>query len=386
MKKSIYIDQAATSYPKPPVVIQAMQKSLKQSGNPGRASHHMARNAAKEVFTCRTLAAQMFDTSAERVVFTSNTTAALNMAIKGLLPPHTPHAKPPHILCSDMEHNAVYRPLVELQKQGRITFDTFDTLTNTPHRTTAAILDSLSRKCRPETIMVVCAHASNLCSATLPIKEIGEFCHKLGLYLVIDAAQSAGHMPIKVNEWHIQALCLPGHKGLLGPMGVGMLLLGENVMPHPILQGGNGVDSLLPHMGEDLPERLEAGTIPTPCIAGLGSGLRYIQEVGIDEISAHQNALGKQVCEALLHMPHVHLYVPHHQGGVVLFSVEGIPSEEVGQRLDQQGICVRAGFHCSALGHATLQTPDDGAVRASFGYMNTRKEADAFIDAVSKLK
>lgn len=381
----IYLDQAATTFPKPPEVLDAMTRFMTSAGgNPGRSSHRMALAAAEEVFACRQAAGEMFGVSPDRVVFTSGTTHALNMAIKGLLP-HCKHKKP-HILCSDMEHNAVYRPLWRLAQEGHITFDTFDTLPHTPHRTSEAILAAIRRKLRPETSMIVCAHASNICSATLPIGDIGALCRAMGLFFVVDGAQSAGHLSINVKDMHIDALCLPAHKGLLGPAGAGMLLLGEDVTLDTITQGGNGVDSLGGDMGTDTPERYEAGTLPSPCIAGLRAGLAYVKRIGIDAIARHETSLGTYVTEALMHMPHVEVYAPMHKGGVVLFSVAGMTSEEAGRRLDAEGLCLRPGFHCSALGHTTLKTPPSGALRASFGYFNTKKDAEALVAAVRGLR
>ena len=384
-KHLIYLDQAATTYPKPPEVIEAMTTFMRDmGGNPGRSSHALALSSAREVFACRNIASEMFDTTPDRVIFTTNTTQALNMAIKGLLPA-CKHKKP-HILCSDMEHNAVYRPLWRLQQEGKITFDTFDTLPLSPYRTTEAILASIRRKIRPDTSMIVCAHASNICSAVLPIREIGKLCHAMGILFVVDGAQSAGCLPIRMREMHIDALCLPGHKGLLGPMGVGMLMLGEHITLDTLIEGGNGVDSLRGDMGDDAPERYEAGTLPAPCIAGLRAGLQYIKQVGIDEIFHHEQTLGGYVVEALANMPHVKVYAPNHRGGVVLFSVSGMSSEEAGGVLDAGGFCLRPGFHCSALGHTTLGTPSGGALRGSFGYLNTKKEAEALVLAVRHLQ
>ncbi len=382
--KAIYLDHAATSFPKPREVITAVTHSMtKAGGNPGRSSHRLALSAAREVFACRETAGEMFGTAADRVIFTSGATHAINLAVKGLLP-YCKHKKP-HVLCSDMEHNAVYRPLCRLRDEGRITLSTFDTLPSSPHRTNEAILDAIRRKLRPETCMLVCAHTSNICSASLPVGEIGALCHAMGIYFVVDAAQSAGHIPLSMSEMHIDALCIPGHKGLLGPMGVGMLLLGEDITLDTLTEGGNGVDSMGTGMGNDTPERYEAGTLPTPCIAGLKAGMDYVSQVGLETVWAHECALGRYLTHALCTMPHIRVYAPDHEGGTVLFSVNGMTSEEAGRRLDGMGLCLRPGFHCSALGHTTLGTPEGGALRASFGYLNTKKDAEALVDAVNKM-
>ncbi len=378
--KLVYLDHAATSFPKPPAVVAAMADCQKyRCGNPGRGSHRLALAAAEEIYRCREMAASLFGCAPERVIFTLNTTHALNLAIKGLM------GRGGHALCSDMEHNSVYRPLYRMAQEGIITFDTFDTYPALSVRTDERILASLASKIRPDTRMVVCAHASNICSASLPIAKIGAFCRRRGIAFVVDGAQSAGIMEIDMQRMHIDVLCVPGHKGLLGPQGTGMLLLGEGVELDTLMEGGNGMDSLRGEMSEDTPERYEPGTLQTPAIAGLRAGLHHLQSVGVPTIRAHEQCLGARLRDALLEMLHVHVYAPWHEGSVVLFSVDGYTSEEVGQILDGQGICVRPGFHCSALGHRTLQTPAGGAVRASFGWDSREREADALIKAIRAL-
>ena len=380
-KAQIYLDQAATSFQKPPEVLRAMSEHmLNRGGNPGRGSHRLALAAAEEVYACREAASALFDLGhPERVIFTMNTTQALNLALRGFL------SKGDHVLCSDLEHNSVFRPLWAMQKEGRITFDIFSTFVASPLRNEEMILQDLERRIRPNTKMVVCAHASNLCSSVLPLEAIGHLCRRRGILFVVDAAQSAGVYEISMRQMGIDALCVPAHKGLMGPQGVGMLLLGEGITPTPLIFGGNGVDSLSGDMSEDMPEAYEAGTLPGAGISGLRAGMGFITRVGLDNIHRHEEKLGNRVKTALLRMPHVSVYAPHLEGGVVLFSVDGMTSEEVGAFLDRHGICVRPGFHCCALGHKTLKTPDEGAVRASFGYFNTEKECDYLITAVGLL-
>lgn len=377
----IYLDNAATSYQKPPEVLSAVKDYIRyHGGNPGRGSHKLSLGAAEEVFACREAAADLLGSShPERVVFTMNTTQALNFALLGSL------KKGDHVLCSDMEHNSVLRPLHALQAAGIITYDTFSTFPDLPFRTEEMILLDIERKLTPKTRMIVCTHATNICSLVLPIRAIGRLCRKRDMLFVVDGAQSAGIYDIHMEKDYIDALCLPGHKGLLGPQGVGMLILGERMMPSPVMFGGNGVSSLSADMSAELPEALEAGTLPGPAIAGLRAGMAFIRRVGTEEIRNHEARLGKYLTSGLLHMPHVTVYAPRQEGSVVLFSVHGRPSEEVGEFLDRQGICVRAGFHCNALGHKTLGTPDSGAVRASFGYENTEKDCDLLLSAIGLL-
>ncbi len=380
MKPTVYLDHAATSYPKPPVVTAAMTDCMKHSGgNPGRGSHRLSLAAAKEIYACREVAAELFGAQPERVIFTLNTTHALNLAIKGIL------GRGGHAVCSDMEHNAVYRPLYRLAADGIIDFDVFDTFPAAPARTPDQILSSLLSKIRPETRMVVCSHASNICSAALPLERIGALCRRMGILFVVDGAQSAGNLPIDLERMGIDVLCFPGHKGLLGPQGTGMMILGKGVTLDTLMEGGNGMDSLRGEMGEDTPERYEPGTLQTPAIAGLRAGMELVRSVGIETIGDHERRLGTALRDRLMQLPKVRVYAPFREGGVVLFSVEGYSSEEVAQRLDAEGICVRPGFHCSALGHRTLRTPAGGAVRASFGWTSKERDGEALLRVVKGL-
>ena len=380
MSRPVYLDHAATSFPKPSAVVSAVTDCMKyRGGNPGRSSHTLALEAAREIYACREVAAGMFGAEADRVIFTLNTTHALNLAIKGIM------GRGGHALCSDMEHNSVYRPLYRLAREGICDFDVFDTFPDAPLRSDSMILSSLAAKLRPDTRMVVCAHASNICSAVLPIRRIGELCRRRGILFVVDGAQSAGALDLDMERDHIDVLCLPGHKGLMGPQGTGMLILGKGVTLDTLMEGGNGMDSLRGDMSEDAPERYEAGTLQTPAIAGLRAGMEFVGSVGIEAIREHERALGVGLRDRLMEIPKVTVYAPHREGGVVLFSVAGYTSEEVGQRLDREGICVRSGFHCSALGHMTLGTPDGGAVRVSFGWGSRERDGEAVLRVVRRL-
>ena len=381
MSRPVYLDHAATSFPKPSAVVSAVTDCMKyRGGNPGRSSHTLALEAAREIYACREVAAGMFGAEADRVIFTLNTTHALNLAIKGIMG-RGGHAGG-HAICSDMEHNSVYRPLYRLAREGICDLDVFDTFPAAPLRSDGMILSSLASKLRPDTRMVVCAHASNICSAVLPIRRIGELCRRRGILFVVDGAQSAGALDLDMERDHIDVLCLPGHKGLMGPQGTGMLILGKGVTLDTLMEGGNGMDSLRGDMSEDAPERYEAGTLQTPAIAGLRAGMEFVGSVGIEAIREHERARGVGLRDRLMEIPKVTVYAPYREGGVVLFSVAGYTSEEVGQRLDREGICVRSGFHCSALGHRTLGTPDGGAVRVSFGWGSRERDGEAVLRVV----
>ena len=377
----IYLDNAATSFPKPRRVWEEQERCMRiYCGNPGRGSHVLAMRAAEKIYDCRAEAAEFFDVpTPEQVIFTLNTTAALNMAIKGLL-----HAGD-HVLLSDMEHNAVFRPVYKLAQEGKITYDLFPTPLSEPEMTAETLCAGIEQRICPGTRMLVCAHASNLCGVSLPIEAIGAVCKKHGILFVVDAAQSAGVLPLSMQSAGIDALCVPGHKGLWGPQGCGMLILGANVSADTLMEGGSGYHSLDGNMPADPPERYEAGTLPTPAIAGLLEGIREVRKLGTGQIFAHESGLCRELQDALAEMQGIRVYAPEHPGSVLLFSLEGVPADAVGSELDRLGFCVRAGYHCAALAHASLKTPPGGAVRVSPGWHTTKREMRSFADAVAKL-
>ena len=379
----IYFDNAATTFPKPLSVSSEVTRCIRSyCGNPGRGSHALSRAAAEKIYECRELASAFFGLDApENVVMTVNTTATLNMAIKGLL------RRGDHVLISDMEHNAVLRPIASLARRGEITYDVFSTFSDSGRIPSAQeICRAISACIRPETRAVICTHASNICSVTLPIAEIGALCHARGLYLIVDGAQSAGILPIDMKNMHIDALCVPGHKALYGIQGSGMLLLAPGLQLETLIEGGNGVNSLDDSMPDIAPERYESGTLPTPAIAGLCEGMRFVRGVGLQRIGEHERALGHRMTELLTNTRGVKVYAPQFVGSTVLFSVDGMPSDAVGRALDTRGFCVRCGFHCTALGHRTLGTPESGAVRVSFGYFNRAEQTERFYRALREIQ
>lgn len=380
-RQLIYLDNAATTFPKPRAVTDAVLACLtRYGGNPGRGAHALSVAAAEKIYECRALAADLFGVAeAERVFFTMNTTHGLNTVLKGLLKTGA------HVLCSDLEHNAVYRPLYKMAEEGRITFDVFPTMVGDPARNATRICAGIARRLRSNTQMVVCTHASNICSETLPIREIGSFCHRHGLLFVVDGAQSAGHEPISVDEMNIDALCVPGHKGLYGLQGCGMVILGKGILPDTLTEGGNGVLSLSGNMPNFSPERYESGTLPTPAIVGLGEGIRAVRQIGTEEILSHEKMLFRRTAEILSSQKEVILYLPKTEGAVLLLNIRGIPAERVGNLLNEKGICVRSGYHCTALGHRTLGTAESGAVRVSFGIYNHVGEVEALCRAIRRI-
>ena len=349
-------------------------------GNPGRGSHRLAMHAAEKIYEGRELIARLMgNPHPERVIFTMNTTAAINMALKGLL------RRGDHVLISDLEHNAVWRPICKLSREGRISYGIFPSYARSEDRSPQKICRGIEEMLRPNTRMVICTHASNICSVTMPIAAIGELCRRRGLLFVVDAAQSAGHLPISMEEMHVDALCLPGHKGLLGAQGCGCLLLAEDLYLDTLTEGGSGLNSLDEAMPDDSPERYEAGTLPTPAIASLCEGIRFLNEVGLSEIAQRERLLCSKMKDRLQGLERVWLSLPEAEGNILLFGAGGIPADVLGAELDKRGICARSGFHCAALAHRTLETPADGAVRVSPGYFNRDSDADALWKAMREI-
>ncbi|MBE6632708.1 MAG: aminotransferase class V-fold PLP-dependent enzyme [Ruminococcaceae bacterium] len=377
----IYLDNAATSFPKPAAVTEAVLHCLRrEGGNPGRGGHRLSMLAAERLYECREEIAALFGSRhPENVIFTPNATAAINLALKGLL------RQGDHVLISDLEHNAVWRPICRLAREGRITYDLFPSLALRPDRTAEAICQGIEAMLRPNTRMVVCTHASNICSALMPIREIGALCRRRGLLFVVDAAQSAGREVIRLEDMGIHALCAPGHKGLFGLQGSGFLLLGDGIRADTLMEGGSGVHSLDEAMPEDPPERYEAGTPATPAIAGLCAGIRTVRSIGQDNIAKTEAHFNRLLEERLADLRNIRVICPHLKGSILLLHAPRIPSEILGQELDRRGICVRAGFHCAALAHRTLGTVADGAVRISPGYRSERSDADAVWKALKEI-
>lgn len=382
-KKVIYLDQAATSFPKPEHVVRAVCDCMTHyCGNPGRGSHELAIKSARKVYECRKLLGKMFGAEPERVIFTLNTTYAINMVIKGIM------SDGDHMLISNFEHNSVYRPVRQMERDGIISFDIFDVYKPGCEQNDDMILENISSKIRPNTRLIFCTHTSNICSFSLPIKKIGKLCRENNILFGVDAAQSAGHSVIDMREMNIDFLCMPAHKGLLGPQGCGILIFGENVTPSSLstlIEGGNGINSLEDFMGDDSPERFEAGTVSTPSIAGLCEGLKFLENYGIENISKHCITLWNYAYARLSENNRIKIYAPEYSGSILLFNILQIPSDLVGEELNLRGICVRTGFHCSSLGHKTLKTDTGGAVRVSFGVFNTLSDAQALAQAVNDI-
>ncbi len=376
----IYLDNAATSWPKPESVYQTMDEFLrKKGGNPGRGSHSMAVAAREAVEETRLLIARFINASeVERVIFTLNCTEALNLGLKGLLRPGN------HVITSCIGHNSVVRPLRKLEQQGvKIT-----RLPPCPE-TGVMSLHDIEEAITQETKLVVVTHASNVTGTIQPIEEYAVVARKYGLILMVDAAQTAGKYPIDVQASNIDLLALSGHKGLFGPPGTGVLYVGNRVDLDPLREGGTGSYSEQEEQPYLLPDRYESGTINSVGISGLGAGLRYILSEGLERISAHGQYLIDRLIEGLANVPEVRLYGAKDrskQAPIVSLNIEGYEPGEVGAILDQAfDVKVRAGLHCAPGAHRTSGTFPLGTVRLSPGYFNTKEEIDLTVHALEKI-
>jgi len=378
-KPYIYLDNAATGLPKSEGVFNAMRDSFFNCGNGGRSGHAYSIAAAEAVFACRENLAALFGSVCENVVLCSGATYALNIAVKGLLLSSSSLLSPPSCLTSAMEHNSVLRPLYALEDSGKIKLNFFTPSFESAQNTLENALSALT----PDTKMLVITHASNACGMTLPVEEICREARKKDIITVIDCAQTAGHIPIDIKRLDADVICIAGHKGLYGPMGTGALIINPESRLNfsTIIEGGAGTSSREKFMPLSLPERLEPGTVNITGIAGLSAAAA---ESAPD--IAREEALRQRVIEGLKAINGIRLYgvdcdclyMP-----VVLFNVEGVPSETAAERLAQRGICVRAGLHCAPLAHEALGTGPYGAVRVSLGRGNSEADCDALIEAMN---
>ena len=370
-KNIIYLDNAATTFPKPRGVLDSMLDCAENyCGNAGRGSHPLALRSAEAVYSAREALGTLFSASPENVIFTLNTTQSLNLAIKGVI------SRGGHVLISDMEHNSTLRPIAKLQSERKISYDIYPTHKDGLPLSTEEILSGIIRRLRPNTRLICAIHTSNISSYSLPIREIGQLCRHHGLLFLVDAAQGAGHADITLEKDNIDILCLPGHKGLYAPQGVGALILRDSLLLDTIIEGGNGVNSLEVSMGTISPERYEGGTLCTPAIVGLCEGVKFIQEIGIDRIVAHERALWRRAYILLCEINGIEFYGDTSAGSILLFNLKNIPSDDLGAALSEKGICLRTGYHCAPLAHKALRTPNGGALRMSFSVFNTEGDVD----------
>jgi cysteine desulfurase family protein len=376
----IYLDNAATSWPKPEAVYLAMDEFLRTgAGNPGRGGHSLAVAAEKVIAETRVLVARLINSpEVKRVIFAQNCTDALNLGLKGLLQAGD------HVITSRIGHNSVARPLSKLESRGvgvtRLPCDP-ETGVLAPGDIEDAMTD--------DTKLVIVTHGSNVSGTVQPIEEYGAIVRRHGRVFLVDAAQTAGTYPVDVQAANVDLLAFSGHKGLLGPPGTGVLYVGDRVALDSVREGGTGSSSEREEQPESLPDRYESGTPNTVGIAGLGAALRYLFEQGLSEIRSHEHGLLVRLREGLARIPGVTLHGPRDpsiQVPVVSFNLRDWEPAEVGAILDQAfDIMVRTGLHCAPAAHRTLGTYPGGTVRISLSCLNTAEDVDAVVEAVGKI-
>ena len=360
----IYLDNGATSFHKPPQVRRAVVQAMLSCANPGRGGYPAAMAAAENIYRCREVAGAMFGCQPEQVVLTNNCTHGLNLAIRTLVRPGS------RVVISGFEHNAVTRPLHALGAKvtvaGRRLFNPADTL------------EEFEKALRAGAEVAVCTHVSNVFGYILPVEEIGWLCKRYGVALIVDAAQSAGALDVNLERMGASFIAMPGHKGLLGPQGTGLLLCAGEA--EPLLFGGTGSHSLEQTMPAELPDRLEAGTVNVPGFAGLTAGMEYLRRVGIQKIAQREKQQASRAARAMAELG-LRVFAGAHQLGTVSFVPEE-DCEEQAQLLASRGIAVRAGLHCAPLAHESAGTLDTGTVRVSFGHDAAPWQTDRLIEAL----
>ena len=375
----VYFDNAATTFPKPDIVYDRVMKVMKEYGaNPGRSGHKLALKASREIFETRNLISKFFNTgNPMNIIFTFNCTESLNIGIKGILKPGD------HVITTSMEHNSVLRPIKYLEKTG-----VESTIIKADEKGIIDPLD-IQRAIKPNTKLIVTTHVSNLTGSIMPIKSIGEIAKENNIYYLVDAAQSAGVYNIDVQKMNIDILAFPGHKGLLGPQGTGGLYIRDDIDLEGIFQGGTGSVSYSLEQPEIKPDKYESGTINAPGVIGLGEGIRYIMEKGINNIRIYEEELTKHFIEEAMKIDGIKLYGPldiNKQGAVVSLNIRDVDSSEVSYLLDEEyDIAVRPGLHCAPLAHKTIGTFEQGVIRFSFGLFNTHKEIEYGIKALKEI-
>ncbi|HAB01249.1 MAG TPA: aminotransferase class V-fold PLP-dependent enzyme [Ruminococcaceae bacterium] len=377
----IYFDNAATTYPKPAAVYQGCNEALLRYGaNPGRSGHTMSFETAEMIFSAREKAAHFFHApDVENVIFTLNCTMSINLVLKGLL------KSGDHVIISDLEHNSVARPVETLKRRGVIDYSVAHVVEGNRERT----LQNFRSAIRPNTVLIACTHASNVFGIRLPITELGRLCSARKLLLMVDAAQSAGVVPIDVQRDHIDFLCVASHKGLYAPMGTGLLITDKADRLNTVFEGGTGSGSLELSQPEVLPDKLESGTVNVVGIAGILYGIETVEKVGIDNIAAHEFQVVRRIYRNLRENRRVKLYTacPNENTHVPVLSlnVEGMDSNETVQKLSDLGFALRGGLHCAPLAHISKGTEKIGTARLCPSMFTTLREADALCRAIKNL-
>lgn len=377
----IYFDNAATTYPKPACVREAVLEAMERYGaNPGRSGHKMSMETAVKVYEAREAVADFFGAeNVEDVVFTSNCTHAVNFAVKGLV------RQGDHIIISDLEHNSVLRPVHALAAKGIASYSIAKVTDNDADAT----VEAFRRLIRPNTRLIACTHGSNVWGIRLPVEKLGHLAREHELLFLVDAAQTAGVVPIDVQRLGIDFLCAAGHKSMYGPPGTGVLVTPLGSALECCFEGGTGSMSSEFDQPDGMPERLESGTANTCGIIGLGAGVQHIAAKGVTNSYDKSMEVAADIYKGLSEMPKVRLYTRTFERGVHLpvisFNLDGMPSEEVTARLSDMGFATRAGLHCAPLAHMKMGTIKMGAVRISVGNYNTKTQAKQLLAAINRI-
>ena len=377
-ERMIYFDNAATTMRKPAEVVEAVTEALCTMGNAGRGVHNAALDASRVIFDTRTALAEFFHAeNPKQIVFTMNSTEALNIAIKGIL------ESGDHVITTALEHNSVLRPLYEMENQGvMLSIVSADEQGNICY-------EAFEKFIKSNTKAIVCTHGSNLTGNVLDIERIGKIAKKHGILFVVDASQTAGVFPIDVQKFHIDILCFTGHKGLLGPQGTGGMYVREGVFVKPLLSGGSGVQTYSKSHPVQMPTALEAGTLNAHGLAGLRAAIGYLNKIGIDEIRTQEQELMWYFYHNIKEIPGITVYGDFsgkERCAIVTLNVRDYDSSEVSDALFiDYGISTRPGAHCAPLMHEALGTVDQGAVRFSFSHYNSMDEIEIAINALKEL-
>ncbi len=363
----IYLDNSATTNPKPSSVLYACDQAMRHSANPGRSGHKLSENAARSIYSVRSKAAKLFNADDEtRVIFTPSCTFSLNTAIKGILKDGG------HAVVSELEHNAVMRPLEKLRTEG-VTYTKAKVYFDDNDKT----VDSFRQCIQKDTKVIICTHASNVFGIKLPVERIAALAHFYGLTFILDAAQSAGVTDVDMKNG-FDIICAAPHKGLYSPMGTGLMIIGDNISPDTITEGGTGSSSLSLTQPEELPDKYESGTMNYPGIAGMGAGIDFVNRKSIKRISEHEFKLITKLYDGLKSNSKIILYTscpePEHFVPVLSFNVSGLHSEETADFLNRKGIAVRAGLHCAPSAHEAFGTTETGTVRVSPSAFTSEKD------------
>ncbi len=367
----IYFDNAATTYPKPQRVIGAVNRALREyGGNPGRSGHKMSIKAAAEVYKCRESAAKLFNMeNVENIIFMLNCTAACNTVLKGSL------KSGDHVVVSPFEHNAIMRPLHRLTKTMGVTY----TVVKLKEYDDESVITGFREAIRDNTRLMICTHASNVWGIRMPIERLTALAHIYRIPIMVDAAQSAGVLPINMADSGIDYLCVAGHKGLYGPMGTGMLVASDLDRVESLTQGGTGSSSISFEQPEFSPDKFESGTPNLPGIAGLRAGIDTVNERGTQYIYQKEMFLFRRMYDNLSNIQGVKLYTPMPDSGfvpVISFNIRDISSEEAAAKLSDRGVFVRGGLHCAPLAHMHMGTEKSGTVRLSPSVFSTKEEVE----------